>query len=751
MHRNDRMVISPDTDAHDQLANLQPDTLTQPKVVVWKPVSNPAQQTTKTLLTGDYATNAPEVSDAVRKVMTSVKPTPKPPTLRSRPRLQGPAPRSLAFIAQPLPMPRADKTTVVRTTAGVARKLPVNPDSLRRALGGNTGFVFEARGAGAPLRFQMLATQDDVDRENVLSNPAHPRLGSIFSHIWHSISSAAEDLYHDATKIVLVVADQISIAIHRMVDGIQHIVNVVVDSIEKAIDAVANFFEQLYLAIYDVILFLRALFDWDAIKGAQRLIRRMLYSIATMVADQQFFTTAKSGINSLFDRADELLGFDASGQTGSGNGMSQQNSGADDGGASSHANGVQARMPMHKMQDHGNEATSPGMSSGAVASGNASGNLIDDLINGLIEIGGQLMSLDLASMKKKLSDLMKTVALDMLDGARHALLDAIDAIANGFKTILDLLDTPLEIPFLSALYEWLFDGEKLSILNLVCLVVGLPIHIAFFLATRGRRFSNAGQNWLQAPPPASPTHLGHPLLGATALGGDSRDMEIVYVVIRILYCAASTMVDLTFVRGEETRLRGLFVCAKGVTGFVSSFLAYHYTMQNYQERLRQQAWYQNQSDDFLHRMTELQGTAWFDLMHALLSDGTGILLGAYRMYKGDEPASNSTFSTRKEYAVGIGLTLAAILQISLQSISFAKSREYGSDNTDSGLQQAAELLGWKVLMEALPGLFSLLYTQTTAGDYMKNEALNISVAAVRFSSNSTALVFHSAAAFDDLT
>jgi hypothetical protein len=174
-------------------------------------------------------------------------------------------------------------------------------------------------------------------------------------------------------------------------------------------------------------------------------------------------------------------------------------------------------------------------------------------------------------------------------------------------------------------------------------------------------------------------------------------------------------------------------------------------MQNYQERLRQQAWYQNQSDDFLHRMTELQGTAWFDLMHALLSDGTGILLGAYRMYKGDEPASNSTFSTRKEYAVGIGLTLAAILQISLQSISFAKSREYGSDNTDSGLQQAAELLGWKVLMEALPGLFSLLYTQTTAGDYMKNEALNISVAAVRFSSNCTALVFHSAAAFDDLT
>ena len=85
-----------------------------------------------------------------------------------------------------------------------------------------------------------------------------------------------------------------------------------------------GFFKELALAVYLVILFLRALFDWDGIRGAPRLIERHTDGVATILADDTFLAPIKNGIGTAFEKLEEFLGLDTSTLSGSTMGAAQR-------------------------------------------------------------------------------------------------------------------------------------------------------------------------------------------------------------------------------------------------------------------------------------------------------------------------------------------------------------------------------------------------------------------------------------------
>ena len=141
------------------------------------------------------------------------------------------------------------------------------------------------------------------------------------------------------------ITDTINVAIHAL----GQVIHIVVDSIEQAVDAVVNFFKQLALALELLILLLRALLDWGgAKKAAGELIRSMLVSAGTILADPATVAPITSAVGGVFDSVEDRLGVDTSSLAGQSSAdLPQPGSPALD-----QSNGVHAKLMFHKSQDY---------------------------------------------------------------------------------------------------------------------------------------------------------------------------------------------------------------------------------------------------------------------------------------------------------------------------------------------------------------------------------------------------------------
>ena len=61
-------------------------------------------------------------------------------------------------------------------------------------------------------------------------------------------------------------------------------------------------------------------------------------------------------------------------------------------------------------------------------------------------------------------NLLKTLEQDVIVGAEQVIVDALQLVANNLKQAFDSLDSPLDIPFISQLYQWI-TGEPLTVLD----------------------------------------------------------------------------------------------------------------------------------------------------------------------------------------------------------------------------------------------------------------------------------------------
>ena len=512
MARNDSTLISPADDAHTQLAQLQPQTLTTPTLVVWSTGADEDPTKKKPLLGSDLAPHAADIASAVRTVMTMVKqPSPAPETATSATRTVrsaaavavAAAPPSFDDLRQPPALPRADQATVLRTLAEVSRRPPIDADGLRKALGPNVGFEITLGGTAAPFSYRLLATPPAAP-------PAAPgtplggvralfSLGDIGSDIFGGIKDGGTDIYDGATSVVVTVADTVQVAITTLQEGVESVVNTVVSSIDDAVNLVVAFFKQLQLAIELIILFLRALFDWEGIKAATRLVNRMLHSAAEIFADE--VETVISMIQSAFSQFNSL--------TGAGPGMSAgapAESVSDliavGGGVSSalsFASSPQALSLFHKLQDF---AGGSSLAAGSLVADTVMDG-VEDFTTGVIDVLGDLISLKFADAAEAMVNLLKTLSQDTASAVEEVLTTALRTLATDIVATLDVLDTPIDFPYIGPLFEWI-TGEPLTILNCLCFVVGLAVHVVYFVVTDGTRFSDDGAQWLTAASGGAP-------------------------------------------------------------------------------------------------------------------------------------------------------------------------------------------------------------------------------------------------------
>ncbi|MEA2844619.1 MAG: hypothetical protein QOJ69_2290, partial [Actinomycetota bacterium] len=775
MHKDERIVIAPDADAARELAGLDDDTLTKPKLTVWKPNAKPSDA--KVLLPPDKLVHAPKIASAVHKVMASTVPDHR--MRAGRPRLLAAArPNvrpSLDHMQQPARPTVFDDASAVRSLAGAEASPMASPEAFRTALGGDLGFEFAWDAATNTLTYTALTTPAEVlsARGTPTPAPAPPtptqatstppestlELEGFFDDLWDGIKTVATDVYEGAKSLVIIIGEQIEVAI-KYLD--EHVVQVVVETVKDAVDAVVGFFKQLILAIEQIIAFLRALFDWDAIVGAGRQVKAMLYQAAGALPE--LVKPAKKVLGSLVDSVEDWLGIDRHGAAASSIAGLNATPGNSD--AVGHADGVEAKSMRQKADDNAGGMRLPA-GPDTIGDWPVGSDLLRPVQDGIADMFGDLASLDFAALGDHLALLFKRVAEVALESARDWINASLDGFADSLRIMLDALDRPMYIPFVSELYKWA-TGDELTILNLATLLIGFPVHVVYTIVTGGRRFSDDAAHWFtpHAQLTAADGSLiaADPSLGAV-LDTTTKGLEVTYVVLRWVYSAYTFSADLSFSRKGNSDWRSFSLAAAGLSGSVSTFIG-NITLAHYE------------------RLLTGHGADDSDVGHQILRWGptaVGMVFDLRGLYKACRSLAansgvkdiNQPIARRDGGGGGIPnpstpggridpeasdtaefylLSLNAIVSIVIIGFAIAHlvdGPEFSKDtNPDSDLRTAAGLFAGQAIAMSLPKLAGPFFTHSRAGDLLENNPeVKVGIAAARFAANLAALTCHGIAVF----
>jgi hypothetical protein len=353
---------------------------------------------------------------------------------------------------------------------------------------------------------------------------------NIFERFWDWLKKVAAEI----TDLIVTIADEVMVGIRMVVNGIEQIFKAIVKVIDDIAAAIGSFFHMLLKAIEDVIAALSVLFHFGEIIHTHKWIRdqinanlqQAITAMQTQVKPpvDQFFQQGEQAIAALFSTIRQQLGIKDATQINSvhsarstphtvftaGPGAVGSNSGG-----SSHA--LQCTHTTQKMKNGLPSAAQPGLNVLSLSK-NAPAITDDDddalstfvtnfvtslqtdptistafnnLKSAITNIG---QSQSAGDFFKSALNLLLTIVEDLILGmvaVTQALVDGmIGAIGALINTAVTLLNTPVDIPFLSWLYQLIF-GEPLTVLNAVALIAAIPVTIIYRVA-EGRYPSEDG-------------------------------------------------------------------------------------------------------------------------------------------------------------------------------------------------------------------------------------------------------------------
>jgi hypothetical protein len=375
----------------------------------------------------------------------------------------------------------------------MTRIAPADPEAFRDSLDGTLGFVFE-KTAKHRVLYTPLLTQAQVDAARGKATPVllhAPLLGGFFDDLWDGVKDAANAVADAVTKVVVTITDTINLAVTTMVDGLEKIVHSVVSSVKDALNAIANFFEQIGAEIAKVIAFLRALFDWGNIIETHHILRDIFNaSLDISVAklrDSSAFVKNVRGVAGASVTAPKG-GKSMNGTTASAPEKEMQ--------ISRDANSVQGKSMTQKTKttaptstgDDGRPAPDP-------AGGTESP--FDAIAAALPKLADSILDLSPDKLFEQLKAIGEAAATAGIISAATAMSEAMDTVATTMEWTRNILNAKIEIPFVSELYKWV-TGTDLTIMSVLCLALAIPVNIAyavFTLLLRGeaRFFFNDGK------------------------------------------------------------------------------------------------------------------------------------------------------------------------------------------------------------------------------------------------------------------
>lgn len=325
-------------------------------------------------------------------------------------------------------------------------------------------------GEAASQQFGLLIRGDGASGPPALSLDP----GNIFSHLWGDIVAGLEWFYDKAVCFFVKVVDG---AYHFFVHLGEAIYHFVIDCIYAVGHAIEFVFKKIAVFFDDLVRWLGFIFDWDDILRTHRVIKNIMKLYAQRAPEK--LTTVKTDVNTLIDRAQADIATwgqpaPTVGTIGSFGSQTKH-----------HSDRPQANWGIHHLKSNSYAATVS--YSGSTGGGTASLSKFQDFMakhqqrvnsvsqNAHDRVGAHVKGLTVA---EAIEQTVAVVLDDILQLLKEAFDAIIDLLAEMTFDVVELLDAPIEIPIISAIYHWL-TKDQLSLLDLVALVAAIPATIIY--------------------------------------------------------------------------------------------------------------------------------------------------------------------------------------------------------------------------------------------------------------------------------
>lgn len=562
MHREERYTIPLDRAVHKDLSELSAEELTKPRMKNWSRDYD-AKTDDESFVDEGYEEHAGKVANAIQHVMSVTQepaPVMRAGLQKKRARLLQDR-RNFGDMQETEKTPIADAVYSLRTLKHIEQDMPLEPESFMqslRAVDGfenSIGFVFTKQ----DLELRPLNSVRELRTTfKMAPSPEAPKLlGNIFEDAWNAIESAAEAVWNEARRIAIYIADTVTLVI----DYADRVVQKVVQSVKEAVEAVVHIFKMIGKFIEDVVRFLTTLFDWGAILAAHKILKQIannqMRAVRQLIASGpdnfgQMITGAFKSTPPVIDvtQHSQLANSAGSASAADGNPEVQKQ-----------VNSVPGKYVNDKVDDHRDEidynlkpALSPTHRTTDADSAQAT-----QLVNVL---GGALsdpLSISFAGLYDSVKELISGDVDKILLRMMKPLFADFDKIGKALQFVEDALNAPIEIPFLSQLYEWI-TGEKLSILDVTCLALAIPTHMGYAIYTlavtgKAHTFAEDAQRLLSYQATAPPYSSTRPVPRTKLLGDEKVERDR---VLHWCYFATYQMYTLwsSLVKGGQVKHPG---------------------------------------------------------------------------------------------------------------------------------------------------------------------------------------------------
>jgi hypothetical protein len=373
--------------------------------------------------------------------------------------------------------------------------------------------------------FGYLGTKGEIERWLKDHPVSHESLLMSWGDLWDAVKSGAAKIknavVYAAKQIEDKAKDVVKTVVTAVIDGIERTMDFIVDTVEHAIGIIHGIFNEIVGAIDKVLQTLSLIFNWTAIVDLKNEIKGKVEqsfdqllkpqtpggkSLLTRARERgdQAFVALRGNLDRAFDDLNGRIGKD------SGASVQNRNAGKNNpakGGATS--NWLQSKMSDNllsdqAMQAHGLSAAAPGAAVAipefTLPDGLQSeiSRFLDDLQSKVTGDVSETIERLKSSLDTANSDLFSQSFQFFLELVRGTLRVGLDVVSAVFDTAMRLLekllasawsyirDKPITIPFVSDLYRSV-TGSELTGLDLACLLIALPGSLAVAAISSGRR------------------------------------------------------------------------------------------------------------------------------------------------------------------------------------------------------------------------------------------------------------------------
>jgi len=334
---------------------------------------------------------------------------------------------------------------------------------------------------------------------------------NIFTDFWNWL----KNLVVEITDLIVTVADEVSVGIKMIVNGIEKVFKAIVKVIDDIASAIGSFFKMILKLIEDVIAALSVLFHFGEIMKTHVYIREQVNALLMQAenaltnnvkpAIDGIFTSGETAVQNAFQSLIAKVDPNKRGNTVKNSGSTPHTAFSAGPGAYGAGNGsshaVQCSYGLQKAKANapsGSEKTSATQAGFGInlaaddpivtlwtnfTNEISSNSALEAALSGLgTDASNLFTSSSASSFFENLLVTLLQLLETLIEGAMvvaNAFVDMVlNAVGDIISSVQSFLNTPIDIYFISWLYNLLF-GEPLTFLNVISLVAAIPITILY--------------------------------------------------------------------------------------------------------------------------------------------------------------------------------------------------------------------------------------------------------------------------------